>query len=89
MDARGIPRGPNPLPRIRSQTPVDATGTPLKPIRNQQVGILGFPGVTVGGEEGPAYRALSRLAHIVASRGPVTLCQTLKSAAGMAAAGLK
>ena len=33
--------------------------------------------------------ALSRLAHIVASRGPVTLCQTLKSAAGMAAAGLK
>ena len=38
VDARGIPRGANPLPRIRSRTPVDVSGTPLKPIRNQQVG---------------------------------------------------
>ena len=38
MDARGIPRGANPLPRIRSWTPVDVGGAPLEPIRNQQVG---------------------------------------------------
>ncbi len=29
---------PNPLPRIRSWTPVDVSGTQVKPIRDQQVG---------------------------------------------------
>ena len=38
VDARGIPRRANPLPHIRSWTPVDVGGAPLKPIRNQQVG---------------------------------------------------
>ena len=38
MDARGISRGANPLHRIRPRTPVDVSGAPLKPIRNQQVG---------------------------------------------------
>ena len=62
VDARGIRRRAKPLHRIRTWTPVDVSGTQVKPIRNQQVGGSSPP---VGSMFSPPYSpAQSDLDHV-------------------------